>query len=121
MSKSITCQSKHTRSNFHWKKLTTVEGRFGFQADGKGVPHLISRIVGILANSDAMGKEDLVERLQSATGNPSLNVNDLSQPFRQMDKLGILRQQGNTSSAVYSLTANGKTRWETAKKQVQWL
>jgi hypothetical protein len=106
---TITVQSTYTRSTYHWMQYISPEGRIGFIANGKGVPALMGRIAITLLQSPNISKAELLTDLREATGNDTLNMGDLSQPFRQMHKAGMLQSSGLGNATTYRLTARGKS------------
>ena len=117
----ISCQKAATRSFYHWTLVKTADGRFGAFANGEGVPKLMGTIVKILSKNPGLSKKILLEYIWKATGDRSINMNDLDQPFRQLRKGRIVKMNGHGFTATWQLTPQGAKTWARISKQINWI
>lgn len=116
---TITCQASHTRNSYDTSYQRDARGRLCLLSNKKGVAFRIGVIVTFLANKPGSGVEAITEHLRSF--DRSYNSNDVSQPVKQMLKVGIVKRNGRFRDTTYQLTPQGKRIWERVRKDVRWV
>ena len=109
MSKTIVLQAQHSRNSHDWTMTKLASGRHAFVANKKGVNLRIGLLLNFLGENPASSTEEMAAYLYSVDS--SYTDNDVSQPMRQMRKLGMVNAKGKGRATTYTLTPNGRTIW----------
>ena len=104
MGQQLKFQFGHSRNGHDYTLAKTPTGRLCLLANEKGVHLRMGLIMTFLRKNPSSNKEEIVKALHKV--HRSYNINDLSQPFKQMRKVGMLKTNGRGRAATYQLTPN---------------
>ncbi len=102
MGQQLRFQFSHSRNGHDYSFAKTPDGRLGLVSNEKGVHLRIGLLMRFLKNHPSSTKEAMVEALRKV--HRSYNINDLSQPIKQMRKVGMLKLNGKGKGTTYQLT-----------------
>ena len=115
MSKTIVLQKSHSRNSKDWTRTMLANGRHAFVANQKGVAQRIGFLVDFLGKNPKSSAREMADFL--LTVHESYTINDVSQPMKQMVKLGMVNANGNGRARTYSLTSNGLRIWKSVTRK----
>lgn len=102
MGQQLRFQFGTSRNGHDYSFAKTPDGRIALLSNEKGVHLRIGLVMKFLKHHPSSTKEDMVGALRKV--HRSYNINDLSQPIKQMRKVGMLKLNGKGRGTTYQLT-----------------